>query len=100
MNAFTNLQHRERRLRYLRDEMRAVYRAGGMSDRELFDMVNFLIGQCAPEQQEAKDGLLTVACDLDLELPDADAFHGLGEPSLDPSDRSPFAAFHPWKGLS
>ena len=99
MNAFTNLQHRELRLRKAREEIRAVYRAGGMSDRELFDMVNFLIGQCAPEQQESKNGLLTVACDLDLELPDADAFHGLGEASLDPSDRSPFAAFHPWPGL-
>jgi hypothetical protein len=74
MNALTHLHYREQRLCKARDEIRAVYRAGGMSDRELFDMVNFLIAQCSPEQQEAKEQLLTIASDLDLDEPDADAF--------------------------
>lgn len=84
MNAMTELRHREFRLRYARDERRAVYRAGGMSDRELYDEVNFLIAQCGPEQQEAKDRLLSIAQDLDLDEPDADAFRGcLGPVTLD-----------------
>jgi hypothetical protein len=75
---------REQRLRNCRTERRAVYRAGGMSDRELFDEVNFLIAQCAPEQHEAKARLLDIAAELDLDEPDADAFRGcLGPVTLD-----------------
>jgi hypothetical protein len=74
MNAFTALHYREQRLSNARAEIRSVYRAGGMSDRELFDMVCFLQAQCSPEQQEAKDRLLTIAQDLDVDVPDADAF--------------------------
>lgn len=74
MNSFSHLHYREQRLSNARAEIRAVYRAGGMSDRELYDMVNFLIAQCGPEQSEAKDQLLTIASDLDLGEPDADAF--------------------------
>lgn len=74
MNAFTALHYREQRLSNARAEIRSVYRAGGMSDRELSDMVNFLLSQCSPEQQEAKERLLTIAQDLDLDVPDADAF--------------------------
>jgi len=74
---------REQRLRNCRTERRAVYRAGGMSDRELCDEVNFLLSQCSPEQHEAKERLLTIAQDLDLDEPDADAFRGLGPVTLD-----------------
>ena len=87
MNARSYLAHREQRLTNARDEIRSVYRAGGMSDRELFDMVNFLIGQCAPEQQESKDRLLTIAQDLDLGEPDSDAFRGLQPKTLDSNER-------------
>jgi hypothetical protein len=81
MNAFTALHYREQRLTRQRDERRAVYRAGGMSDRELYDEVNFLIAQCSPEQQEAKDRLLTIAQDLDVDVPDADAFRRFNGPA-------------------
>lgn len=74
MSGRSYLAHREQRLCKAREEIRSVYRNGGMSDRELFDMVNFLIAQCAPEQDEAKQRLLTIAQDLDLDEPDADAF--------------------------
>jgi hypothetical protein len=74
VNAMSHLHYREQRLIRQRDERRAVYRAGGMSDRELYDEVNFLIAQCSPEQNEAKERLLTIAQDLDLDEPDADAF--------------------------
>ena len=83
MTARTAALWREQRLRNCRTERRAVFRAGGMSDRELFDEVNFLLSQCSPEQQETKDRLLTIASDLDLDEPDADAFRGLGPATLD-----------------
>ena len=83
MNARTYQDARKQRLSKAREEMRCVYRAGGMSDRELYDLVNFLIAQCGPEQHEAKAQLLTIASDLDLEEPDADAFRGLGPKTLD-----------------
>lgn len=84
MNARTHLHYREQRQINARAELRAVYRAGGMSDSELFDMLNFLISQCGPEQQETKDRLITIAQDLDLDDPDADAFRGcLGPVTLD-----------------
>ena len=75
MTARTAALWREQRLRNTRTERRAVYRAGGMSDRELYDEVNFLIAQCSPEQEDAKKQLLTIASDLDLEQPDPDAFN-------------------------
>lgn len=74
MSGRSYLAYREQRLCKAREEIRSVYRSGGMSDRELSDMVNFLIAQCAPEQHEAKERLLTIAQDLDLDAPDADAF--------------------------
>lgn len=83
MSAKTAALWREQRLRNARTERRAVYRAGGMSDRELYDEVNFLIAMCSPEQQEAKDQLLTIASDLEPCEPDADAFRGLGPATLD-----------------
>jgi len=76
MTARTAALWREQRLRNCRTERRAVYRAGGMSDRELYDEVNFLLSQCSPEQHETKERLLTIAQDLDLDEPDADAFRG------------------------
>jgi hypothetical protein len=86
VSASTHLRHREFRLRYARDERRAVYRAGGMSDRELYDEVNFLIAQCSPEQHETKERLLTIAADLDLDMPDADAHRRFPGPAT-PSER-------------
>lgn len=74
MNARTYLAYREQRLSNARAEIRSVYRTGGMSDRELFDMVNFVATQCSPEQHESKERLLTIAADLDLDEPDADAY--------------------------
>jgi len=76
VNARTATFYREQRLRNAREELRSIFRAGGMSDHELSDMVNFLIAMCSPEQQEAKDQLLTIASDLDQAEPDADAFRG------------------------
>ena len=84
MSAKSYLHYREQRLSNARADIRSVYRAGGMSDRELFDMVCFLGEQCSPEQSEAKKQLLDIACDLDLGEPDADAFRGsLGPATLD-----------------
>jgi hypothetical protein len=74
VNALTHLHYREQRLSNARAEIRAVYRAGGMSDRELFDMVCMLASLCSPEQAEHKARLLTIASDLDEPEPDADAF--------------------------
>lgn len=92
MNMRSFLSYREQRLCKARDEIRSVYRAGGMSTRELFDMVNFLIAQCAPEQHEAKEQLLTIAQDLDLDEPDADAFGRYHEPAtLDNNEKSRIA---------
>lgn len=76
MTARTALLLREQRLRNARTERRAVYRVGGMSDRELYDEVNFLIAMCSTEQHEAKKYLLTIAIDLEPCEPDADAFRG------------------------
>jgi hypothetical protein len=81
VNAMSHLHYREQRLSNARAEIRSVYRAGGMSDRELYDMVNFLLSQCSPEQQEAKERLLTIAQDLDLDVPDADAFRRYPSPA-------------------
>jgi hypothetical protein len=83
MNARAYLHYREQRLSNARAEIRSVYRTGGMSDRELFDMVNFLISQCSPEQNESKERLLTIAQDLDLDEPDADAFRFIAPAALD-----------------
>lgn len=83
MNARSHFIYREQRLSNARAEIRSVFRTGGMSDRELFDMVNFLIAMCGPEQEEAKQQLLTIASDLDLDEPDADAFRGLAPATLD-----------------
>ena len=76
MIARTATFYREQRLRNVREELRSVFRAGCMSDRELYDMVNFLIAQCSPEQEDAKKQLLTIASDLEEAEPDADAFRG------------------------
>lgn len=76
MSAKTAALWRAQRLRNARTERRAVYRVGGMSDRELYDEVNFLIAMCSPEQQYTKDQLLTIASDLEEAEPDADAFRG------------------------
>ena len=81
MTARTAALWREQRLRNTRTERRAVYRAGGMSDRELYDEVNFLIAQCSPEQEDAKKQLLTIASDLEEAEPDADAFRGYVAPT-------------------
>lgn len=89
MNARSYLAYREQRLSNARAEIRSVYRTGGMSDRELFDMVNFLIGQCAPEQHESKERLLTIASDLDLDEPDADAFRFISPATLDSRMEAP-----------
>lgn len=84
MNARTATFYREQRLRNAREELRSIFRAGGMSAQELSDMVNFLIAQCSPEQHDAKERLITIAQDLDLDEPDADAFRGcLGPVTLD-----------------
>ena len=74
MNARSYLAYREQRLSNARAEIRSVYRTGGMSDRELYDMANFLAAQCAPEQAAVKDQLLSIAMDLEPIEPDADAF--------------------------
>lgn len=74
MSAMTRAHWRAARLLTLRAEMKQIWREGGMSDAELSDVVNMLVAQCSPEQQEAKDRLLTIAQDLDLDEPDADAF--------------------------
>ena len=76
MNAMTRPHWRAARLLTLRAEMKQIWREGGMSDRELFDMVNMLAAQCSPEQEDAKKWLLTIASDLDQAGPDADAFRG------------------------
>jgi hypothetical protein len=82
MNARSYLDYREQRLSNARAEIRSVYRTGGMSDRELFDMVNFLIAMCGTEQEEAKQQLLTIASDLDLDEPEA-AFRHIAPATLD-----------------
>jgi hypothetical protein len=71
--------------------MKQIWREGGMSDHELADVVNMLIAQCAPEQHEAKERLLTIAQDLDLDEPDADAFRGIEPATLDREDKSRIA---------
>ena len=73
MNAMTRAHWRAARLLTLRAEMKQIWREGGMSDAELSDVVNMLVAQCSPEQHEAKERLLTIAQDLDLDEPDADA---------------------------
>lgn len=83
MNARSYLAYREQRLSNARAEIRSVYRTGGMSDRELEAMVNFLISQCSPEQEEAKQQLLTIAQDLDLDEPDSDAYRFIEPAKLD-----------------
>ena len=84
MNATTYPHWRAARLLTLRAEMKQIFRTGGMSDSELFDLVNMLIAQCSPEQHEAKQMLLTIAQDLELDEPDADAFRRyLGPATLD-----------------
>lgn len=76
MTAFNLLAiaRREQSLVKARSAIRAAYQPGGMSNAELFDMVNFLVAQCSPEQHESKERLLTIAADLDLDEPDADAY--------------------------
>jgi len=83
VNARSYLAYREQRLSNARAEIRSVYRTGGMSDRELEAMVNFLISQCSPEQEEAKQQLLTIAQDLDLDEPDSDAYRFIEPAKLD-----------------
>lgn len=83
MNSLTFHQQRRRRLILAREEMRSVFRTGGMSDSELLDLVNFVAAQCSPEQHESKERLLTIASDLDLDEPDADAFRRLGPATLE-----------------
>ncbi|MFM9928174.1 hypothetical protein VLK31_34750 [Variovorax sp. H27-G14] len=89
MSALTYLQQRRRRLILAREELRSIFRAGGMSDAELLDLVSLLIAQCGPEQQEAKEQLLTIAADLDLDAPDADAFRYLGPVTFDSRMEAP-----------
>ena len=76
MNAMTRHHWRAARLLTLRAEMKQIWREGGMSDRELFDVVNMLAAQCSPEQEDAKKWLLTIASDIEEAEPDADAFRG------------------------
>jgi len=83
VNARTATFYREQRLLNARYEIRAVFRAGGMSDRELFDMLCMLGDQCGPEQAEWRDRLSTLTADLEPCEPDADAFRGLGPATLD-----------------
>lgn len=83
MNARSFTSYREQRLSNARAEIRAVYRTGGMSDREMFDMLCFVGSQCSPEQSEWRDRISTITADLDLDEPDADAFRGLGPATLD-----------------
>lgn len=86
MNALTHLHYREQRLRNARMEIRAVYRAGGMSNKELFDMLNFVLSQCdvhGEDQRDIRDKLSTICSDMELGEPDADAFRGLGPATLD-----------------
>lgn len=86
MNAFTNLQHREQRLRKARAEIRSVYRAGGMSSQELYDLLNFAASQCDEhdeEQREIRDKLSTICADMENDEPEIDAFRTLGPATLD-----------------
>lgn len=83
MTARTATFYREQRLLNARYEIRAVFRAGGMSDRELFDMLCMLGDQCGPEQSEWRDKLSTICADMETGEPDADAFRGLGPATLD-----------------
>lgn len=84
MNAMTYPHWRAARLLTLRAEMKQIFRTGGMGDSELLDLVNMLISQCAPEQDESKQRLLTIAADLDLEVPDADAYRRFPGPVTTP----------------
>jgi hypothetical protein len=83
VNALTFHQQRRRSLMLAREDMRSVFRTGGMSDSELLDLVNFVAAQCSPEQHESKERLLTIAQDLDLDEPDADAFRFIAPATLD-----------------
>ena len=89
MNALTFHQQRRRRLMLAREDMRSVFRTGGMSDSELLDLVNFVATQCSPEQLESKERLLTIAQDLDLDEPDADAFRFISPATLDSRMEAP-----------
>jgi hypothetical protein len=63
-------------LRSYREAIKLQLAPGGMSDSELYDLVNMLVSLCSPEQGEAKKQLLDIAMDLEWEEPDADAFRG------------------------
>lgn len=75
--------YREQRLRNVREELRCIFRTGGMSERELFDMLCTLGDQCGPEQAKWRDKLSTICADMETGEPDADAFRGLGPATLD-----------------
>ena len=74
MTAFLYPAARQTALRSYREAIKLQLAPGGMSDRELFDMVCMLASLCSPEQAEHKARLLTIASDLDEPEPDADAF--------------------------
>lgn len=74
MNAMTQAHWRAARLLTLRAEMKQIFRTGGMSDSELFDMLCMLGEQCGPEQSEWRDRISTLTSDLEPCEPDADAF--------------------------
>lgn len=78
----TDRYRRAQRLISARSEMRSVFLTGDMSNLELYDMVNFLVAQCSPEQDEAKQRLITIAQDLELDEPDADAFRFIAPATL------------------
>lgn len=87
MNARTLHTYREQRLSNARAEIRAVYRTGGMSSQELYDLLNFTLSQCDEhdaEQKEIRDKLSTICADMETDEPDADAFgRYLGPQTLD-----------------
>lgn len=84
MNARTYTTDRAATLINAREEMRCIFRAGGMSDRELFDLLCFIGSQCAPEQSEWRDRISTITADMETDEPDADAYRGyLGPVTLD-----------------
>lgn len=79
MNARTHLHYRANQLEAARDQMRAWFRAGGMSSQELYDLLNFTLSQCDEhdaEQKEIRDKLSTICADMENDEPDADAFRG------------------------
>jgi hypothetical protein len=84
VNAMSHLHYREQRLSNARAEIRSVYRAGGMSSQELYDLLNFAASQCDEhdaEQKEIREKLSTICADMENDEPDADAFRRFPGPA-------------------